>query len=95
MEYGLAILIALPDIPKQVLKVVLDHHERFDGKGYPKDLKGDENSLPTQIVGLTSVYEALTRDRADRKSLTPESALQFIYQSGDTLFDPALVERFI
>jgi HD-GYP domain-containing protein (c-di-GMP phosphodiesterase class II) len=95
VEYGLALLIAAPDIPKQILKMVYHHHERFDGKGYPKGLKGDENGLLVQIVSLSSVYEALTRDRADRKSLTPESALQFIYQSGDTLFDPALVERFI
>lgn len=95
VEYGLTILISAQDTPKQILKMVYHHHERFDGKGYPKGLKGDENSLPAQIVGLTSVYEALTRDRADRKSLTPESALQFIYQSGDTLFDPTLVERFV
>lgn len=95
VEYGLALALALPDIPKQVFKMVYHHHERFDGKGYPKGLKGDENGLMAQIVGLTSVYEALTRDRADRKSLTAESAMQFLFQSGETLFDPALVEQFI
>jgi len=95
VEYGLAMLVSVANMPKQVLKMVYHHHERFDGKGYPKGLSLDDNELPVQIVGLCSVYTALTQDRADRKSLTPESALQFIYQSGNTLFDPALVERFI
>ncbi|MEI7640791.1 MAG: HD domain-containing phosphohydrolase [bacterium] len=70
------------------------HHERFDGSGYPKGLKDEEISLFSRIVGLADVYDALCSNRPFRKAFTPEQAWHHIVEGSGTLFDPAIIAVF-
>ena len=94
-EYGIALLSKTPEIPVDALKIVYSHHERMDGKGYPQKLQTKEIGLLARMVAIVSVYEALTRERFYSQTLSPVTALKYLYISGKTLFDAALVEKFI
>ncbi|MGZ5052918.1 MAG: HD-GYP domain-containing protein [Methylobacter sp.] len=94
-EYGLALLSKTPGIPVDALKIVYSHHERMDGKGYPQKLQAKEISLLARMVAIVSVYEALTRERYYSQTLSPVAALKYLYTSSKTIFDAALVEKFI
>jgi len=75
--------------------VVLQHHERIDGSGYPKGLKGPEIHLYGQIAALADVFDALTSDRVYRKRLLPHEAIDVLLRSADRLFDRQLVTTFV
>lgn len=79
---------------KLVESVVLYHHERWDGKGYPEGLKGEEIPLSARIVALADNYDALVSERSYRKSLTHEEALEIIKKERDK-FDPRIWQIFI
>jgi putative two-component system response regulator len=70
------------------------HHERWDGTGYPRGLKGDEIPLLGRIMAIADVYDALTSARPYKKAFTHEEAVRIITEGGGTQFDPALVELF-
>ena len=72
-----------------VLRLVLDHHERLDGSGYPRGLVGDELDVETRILAVCDVYDALVSDRVYRSAWTPERALALLRD--ETQFDPACV----
>lgn len=74
---------------------VLQHHERWDGKGYPKGLKGKEISLNARIIAIADTYDAMISDRAYRKAYSKEEAIQEIKRCSGTQFDPFLVKAFI
>lgn len=75
--------------------VILYHHERFDGQGYPAGLAGDAIPLEARIVAVADVYDALTSDRPYRKALLPADVLQeFLAMSGSVL-DPDIVAAFM
>lgn len=78
---------------KLVESVVLFHHEKWDGSGYPEQLKGEEIPLSARIVALADIYDALTSDRSYRKALTHEEAFHIIKKEKDT-FDPRIWEVF-
>jgi HD-GYP domain-containing protein (c-di-GMP phosphodiesterase class II) len=67
------------------------HHERLDGKGYPRGLKGDEISLATRIVATADVFDALTADRPYRAALSVEKALVIIRETAGLHHDPACI----
>ena len=92
--YGVKLLTHLKSVPLEIKKIVLHHHERIDGHGYPAKLKGNAIDWMARLVGMVSVFEALTRDRAYCLGLSPEQAMHFLHVSGDTLFDQQLVEQF-
>jgi putative two-component system response regulator len=71
------------------------HHEKWDGTGYPKGLKGNEIPLLGRIMAIADVYDALTSVRPYKKAFTHEEAMRIIVESGGKQFDPALVEVFI
>ena len=73
----------------------LTHHERFDGKGYPQGLKGEDIPLYSRIIAICDAYEAMTADRPYRKALTKEVAIAELVRCSGTQFDPRLVEVFI
>ncbi len=75
--------------------VVLQHHERFDGTGYPKGLKGNDIHLYGQIGAIADVYDALTSDRTYRKRLLPHEAIEFLMGNGDRYFSLELVTTFV
>ncbi|NQT57805.1 MAG: response regulator [Bacteroidetes bacterium] len=75
--------------------IVRNHHERFDGTGYPDGLSGDRIPLLVRIVTLADAFDAMTSDRSYRKSLSLDNALLEIVQNKNKQFDPELVEVFI
>lgn len=72
--------------------VVLHHHERYDGKGYPEGLKGDEISIGAQAVSLADVYDALVSVRCYKEGYDPEEALRMILRDECGVFNPVLLE---
>ncbi|MFN3178786.1 MAG: HD domain-containing phosphohydrolase [Thermus sp.] len=75
--------------------VVLYHHERWDGSGYPKGLKGEEIPLEARIFALADVYDALTHERPYKLAWSPEEAKQEIRAKAGKDFDPHLVRVFL
>ena len=71
------------------------HHERFDGTGYPHGLKGDEISLHGQMLAIVDVYDAITSLRVYHKGMPPTDALRKLFEWGGTHFNPRLVQAFI
>ena len=78
-----------------VLRIVLQHHENFDGTGYPEGLVGEEISIYSRIFAVSDRYEALTADRPYRKALSPVEAAKFIRDNSGTQFDPIVVDVFL
>ena len=78
-----------------VLEVILHHHERFDGTGYPSGLKGEEIPLGSRILLVADAYEAMTSDRPYRKALPLKRAIEEIRRNAGTQFDPQIAELFI
>jgi diguanylate cyclase (GGDEF)-like protein len=73
---------------------VLSHHERWDGNGYPRRLKGEEISLIARIITVADAYEAMTADRSYRSSMTKEAALEELKAHAGRQFDPQIVDAF-
>ncbi len=93
-EYGWAILRAVPGL-ESVSLVVLHHHERMDGKGYPAGLKGDQIPLGARIVCVVDAFDAMLSSRSYRKGLGIEEALRRLRDSSPDQFDPQIVAPFI
>ena len=70
------------------------HHERFDGRGYPDGLVGDEIPIAAQIVAVADVYDALVSKRCYKKSWTPEQAREEILSQAGQQFDPEITKLF-
>ena len=68
------------------------HHERYDGRGYPDGLMGDEIPIAAQIVSIADVYDALTSDRCYKQAFTHEKALEMIHNNECGVFNPLLIE---
>ena len=83
------------DLPKDVIEVVLHHHERWGGEGYPSALRGTEIPLGARIVSLVDSYVAMTADRPYRRALPFDKARQVIAENWGTPFDPTVVEAFL
>lgn len=73
----------------------LTHHERWDGKGYPKGLSKEDIPLFSRIIAIADAYEAMTADRPYRKAMDPKDAVKELYRCSGSQFDPNLVEVFI
>jgi HD-GYP domain-containing protein (c-di-GMP phosphodiesterase class II) len=94
-EYGHALLRDKPDIPPQVLDVVLSHHEHDNGSGYPRGLTRDNIGHFAKLVAIADVYDALTSGRVYRNAISPHEALKRMYHWVPDRFDKSLIERFI
>ena len=77
-----------------VKMIILQHHERFDGLGYPNGLKGNEINYLARIVSIADVYDALTSDRPYKRALCPSDVLEYMMSNSDTLFDYNIVDIF-
>lgn len=73
---------------------VLEHHEWWNGSGYPKGLSGNEISLEARILSIVDAFDAMTGERAYRKRLSADEALQELLRGSGTQFDPSLIATF-
>jgi HD-GYP domain-containing protein (c-di-GMP phosphodiesterase class II) len=80
---------------REALPVILHHHERVDGGGYPDGLKGRDIPLEARVVAVADVWDALTSDRAYRPGWAPSRALAHIEAGRGTHFDPRVVDAFV
>lgn len=78
-----------------IIPYILYHHERWDGKGYPYGLKGEEIPLGARIVAIADVYQALISDRPYRKAYPEKQAIKIIVDSSGSHFDPRIVDVFL
>ena len=78
----------------QVMRTVIEHHENYDGTGYPNGLRGEEISLPGRIMHVVDVFDALTSSRAYRTAFNAEKALAILREDAGTKLDPVVVEHF-
>lgn len=76
------------------IQVTLQHHERWDGKGYPFGISGDNIALSARIVSLADFYDALTTERVYKKAYSHEKTCEMIYEGRGTQFDPEIVDAF-
>jgi putative nucleotidyltransferase with HDIG domain len=88
---GRALLEELGGFPEAVLRLVSDHHERLDGKGYPRGLSAEDLDLQTRVLTACDVYDALVSDRVYRSAWTTERALGLLRDDSGTAFDPQVV----
>ncbi|MDI6687911.1 MAG: HD domain-containing protein [Desulfobacterales bacterium] len=79
---------------KSVIPYVLEHHERFDGKGYPMGVAGENISIKGRLLAVADTFDAMTSDRPYRKALKSEDALKEILRNRGTQFDPEVVRAF-
>jgi HD-GYP domain-containing protein (c-di-GMP phosphodiesterase class II) len=93
-EYSWSILRLFPGLDKASL-YALHHHESFDGRGYPGNLKGDEIPIGSRIVAVIDAYDAMISNRCYRKGLSHEEAVDRLNQSAGTQFDPMVVQAFV
>lgn len=78
-----------------VISLVEQHHERYDGKGYPFGLKEENISLGARIMAVADTFDAMTTDRPYRKAFSKDEAVQEIKKCSGTQFDPKVVEAFL
>jgi HD-GYP domain-containing protein (c-di-GMP phosphodiesterase class II) len=90
-EHGYRLLYELGGFSDAVRRLVLDHHERLDGTGYPRGLEGDDLDLDTCILAVCDVYDALRSSRVYRPAWSYEDAIALLRRESGTAFDPRCV----
>ena len=83
------------DYLRMSAEIALSHHEKFDGSGYPKGLKGSEIPLSAQIVAIADVYDALTSNRVYKSAFSHNVAKGIIIEESNTHFNPEMVDAFL
>jgi HD-GYP domain-containing protein (c-di-GMP phosphodiesterase class II) len=91
---GRRILEGLPPM-RTVARVVEQHHERFDGSGYPHALKGKEILLPARIISVVDAFDAMTSTRPYRRALGRDKAVEELRAGAGSQFDPDVVRVFL
>lgn len=92
--YGYEILKKIKNMNKECALIALNHHERFDGTGYPSGLKHDAINFFSQIVSVADVYDALVNIRSYKKGQKPNEAFEFILSKTGTFFNIIIVKAF-
>jgi putative two-component system response regulator len=92
-EVGARMIERIPYLARAV-PVVLHHHERWDGSGYPNSLQGEAIPLAARLLSVADTYDAMTSDRPYRAAASPDDALNEIIHLVGVQFDPAMVEAF-
>lgn len=92
---GLKVLEDSPSISHIVMTMIREHHERLDGSGYPKQLKGDEISKYGRMIAIIDSYDAMTCERPYKKQIPPINAFKTLMAAAPECYDEALIEKFI
>jgi len=95
VEHSAEILRATPGLPWRLADLATLHHERLDGSGYPRRLKGSAIGMIGSIAGIVDTFDALTARRPYAAPISPSDALKVLYKARGSLFDSYLVEQFI
>jgi HD-GYP domain-containing protein (c-di-GMP phosphodiesterase class II) len=93
-QNGYEMLVGIPPLNAPI-RVVLAHHEKWDGTGYPLGLKGEVIPLGARLFAVADVFDALTSDRPYRKAMPYAAARDIIAKDAGQHFDPAVVEAFL
>jgi HD-GYP domain-containing protein (c-di-GMP phosphodiesterase class II) len=80
---------------REILSAIRGHHERFDGRGYPDQLRGEQIPFLARMITVVDSYDALTSSRAYRGALSEEEAMEILNHGIGTQFDPHLAPAFI
>lgn len=93
-EIGFRIAMSAPELAP-IAELILSHHERWDGKGYPNGLRESEILLGARIIAITDAYDAMISDRPYRKAMTTQAAIEELKKNSGTQFDPEIIEIFV
>ena len=93
-EKGYQIAMSSDEL-KGIANMILSHHERWDGKGYPQRLSGEDIPILARFIAIVDAYDAMVNDRAYRKAMSPEAAQAEIRRCAGTQFDPRLADEFL
>ena len=93
--HSVEMIRAAPGLSQALGDIVMQHHERLDGSGYPQGLRGRQISIDGAIAGLVDSYSALTSVRPYAEQVSPSAALNMLHKVRGTFFDEILVEEFI
>lgn len=93
-EIGYRIAETSPELI-HISKYILFHHERWDGKGYPQGLKGDEIPILCRIISVVDVYDVMTNGRVYKEAVSHEETIEEIKRCSGTQFDPRIVDKFV
>lgn len=86
---------AASSILKRAAEIALNHHERWDGGGYPRGLAGTDIPLPARLLSIADAYDAMSHDRVYRNALSEEEVLRNLRGGRGTQFDPELLDVFL
>lgn len=95
VNYSVEILRATPGLPGDLARIAALHHERHDGSGYPKGLRGSEIGMIGSIAAIVDTFDALTVKRPYADPVSPSAAISMLYKWRGVFFDAYLVEQFI
>ncbi|MFA5447526.1 MAG: HD domain-containing phosphohydrolase [Sphaerochaeta sp.] len=93
-EIGYRVLNAVSEFSDLAL-AILEHHERWDGSGYPRGLKGERISYQARIIAIADSYDAMTSERSYRSPISKEAAREEIWKNRGVLYDPDIVQIFV
>lgn len=93
-EKSAAILSSVTDL-KDVLNIILHHHEHYDGKGYPEGISGQDIPLISRVISVADSFDAMTSDRPYRKTPGKEKAVEELLRCAGSQFDPEVVHAFL
>lgn len=93
-EKGYQIACSSPEL-ESIADMILYHHERWDGKGYPQGLSGEKIPLLSRIISVVDAFDAMTNDRSYRSRMPVETAKQVLKRNAGTQFDPSIVDAYL
>lgn len=93
-EIGYRIAKSTPDL-SYIADEILYHHEKYNGSGYPKGLKGEEIPLLSRIINVVDSFDVMTHERIYKKAMDTQSAIEELKRCSGTQFDPLIVDIFI
>ncbi|MFV0315295.1 MAG: HD-GYP domain-containing protein, partial [Anaerotignum sp.] len=93
-EIGYRIVKASENM-KEISESILSHHEKWDGSGYPRGIKGEEIPIASRIIAITDTYDAMTSDRSYRLAMPKTDAIEELIRCKGTQFEPGLVDVFV